>query len=138
MIEIDIQLFPHHPIRKLLIPINQSSYLICCCRNFFDRAKKTNMYEIKSSRLRSQTDLFYFSSFIFEKVTVSLKKSNPSKKIVIVEEELDRIDIDIGNLEDSPRLVFIDEECGNLIVEMVENLLEILTKERSQTFYSNL
>ena len=23
---------------------------------------------------------------------------------------------DIGNLEDSPRLVFIDEECGNLIV----------------------
>ena len=27
------------------------------------------------------------------------------------------IDIDnIGNLEDSPRLVLIDEECGNLIV----------------------
>ena len=23
---------------------------------------------------------------------------------------------DIGNVEDSPRLVFIDEECGNLIV----------------------
>ena len=23
---------------------------------------------------------------------------------------------DIGNLEDSPRLVFIDEECGNLKV----------------------
>ena len=23
---------------------------------------------------------------------------------------------DIGNLEDSPRLVFIDKECGNLIV----------------------
>ena len=29
----------------------------------------------------------------------------------------DYIDIDdIGNLEDSPRLKFIDEECGNLIV----------------------
>ena len=34
---------------------------------------------------------------------------------------------DIGNLEDSPRLVFIDEECGNLIVvndsgELTENI----------------
>ena len=36
---------------------------------------------------------------------------------VIVEEELDCIDInDIVNLEGSPSLVFIDEECGNLIV----------------------
>ena len=36
---------------------------------------------------------------------------------MIVEEELDSIEIDvIGNLEDSPRLVFVDEECGNLIV----------------------
>ena len=32
-------------------------------------------------------------------------------------EELDCSDIDnTGNLEDSPRLVSIDEECGNLIV----------------------
>ena len=32
-----------------------------------------------------------------------------------VEEELDYIDIDdIGNLEDSPTLVFINEECGNV------------------------
>ena len=53
------------------------------------------MYEIKSRRLRLQ----------------------PFRKNVIVEEELDCIDIDdIGNLEDSPRLVFIDEECGNLLV----------------------
>ena len=30
-------------------------------------------------------------------------------------EKLGGIDIDdLGNLEDSPRLVFIDEECGNL------------------------
>ena len=30
-------------------------------------------------------------------------------------EKQDDIDIDdLGNLEDSPRLVFIDEECGNL------------------------
>ena len=33
------------------------------------------------------------------------------------EKELDCINRDdIGNLEDSPRLLFIDEECGNLIV----------------------
>ena len=38
--------------------------------------------------------------------------------MVIVEEELNGIDIDnIGNVEDySPKVVFIDEECGNLIV----------------------
>ena len=36
---------------------------------------------------------------------------------MLVYEELDYIDIDnIGNVEDSPGLVFINEECGNLIV----------------------
>ena len=55
--------------------------------------------------------MFYFSSIIFK------KKSNPSEKNFIVEEELDCIYIDdIGNLEDSPWLMFINEECGNLIV----------------------
>ena len=46
----------------------------------------------------------------------------------------------MGNLEDLPRLVFIDEECGNLIVANNDGelLLEILTKRRSQTFYSSL
>ena len=39
------------------------------------------------------------------------------RKKMIVEEDLDCIDTDdIVNLENSPRLVFIDEECGNLIV----------------------
>ena len=48
---------------------------------------------------------------------VSLKRSNSSEKNVIVGEELNCIDIDnIGNLEDSPRLVFINGECENLIV----------------------
>ena len=57
-----------------------------------------------------------------------LTKSNSSEKKFIVGEELDCIDIDdIGNLEDSPRLVFINEECGNLIVvndggELTENI----------------
>ena len=62
-------------------------------------------------------DLFYFSSFIFKKNHGFIEKSNPSEKNVIVEEELHCIDIDdIGNLEEWPRLVLIDEECGNLIV----------------------
>ena len=39
------------------------------------------------------------------------------KKKNIVEQELDCIDTDdIGNLEDSSRLVFIGEKCENLIV----------------------
>ena len=43
------------------------------------------------------------------------KKATHQKNIF--EKELDCINRDdIGNLEDSPRLLFIDEECGNLIV----------------------
>ena len=70
----------------------------------------------------------YFSNIIFKNITVSLKKSKSSEKIVIVEEELDCIDTDdIGHLEDSPRLVFINEECGNFMVvndggELTENI----------------
>ena len=38
-------------------------------------------------------------------------------KVVTVEEELDGIDIDgVGNSLNLPRLMFIDEECGNLKV----------------------
>ena len=49
----------------------------------------------------------------------------------MVEEELDGIGIDdIGNLEDSPRLVFINEECENLIVV---NDGEELTRNINQT-----
>ena len=57
-----------------------------------------------------------------------IKKSNSSEKNIVVEEELDCFDIDdIGNLEDSPRLVFMNEECGDLIVvneggELTENI----------------
>ena len=46
-----------------------------------------------------------------------MKKIKPSEEVVIVEEELNLVDIDdIGNLENLPRFVFIDEECGNLKV----------------------
>ena len=60
--------------------------------------------------------MFYFSR-IFKNITFSLKKSTSSEKNVIVEGELDCIDTDnIRNLEDSPRLVFIIEECVTLIM----------------------
>ena len=65
---------------------------------------------------------------VSKKITVLFKKATLQKNFVIVEEELDGIDTDdIGNLEDSPRFVFIDEECENLIVvndggELAENI----------------
>ena len=83
--------------------------------------------------------MFYFSSIIFKNITVSLKKSNSSEKNVLVEEELDCIDIDgTGNLEDSPRLVLINKECGNLMVvndggELTENI-----SRKTQTIYNSL
>ena len=87
----------------------------------------------------ADSDLFYFSSIIFKNITVSLKKATLQKKNVIVEEELDCNDIDgIGNLEDSPSLVLINEECGNLIVandgrELTENI-----SRKRQTIYNSL
>ena len=63
--------------------------------------------------------MLHFPNFVFKKkITVSFKKATVQKNFVIVEEELDGgIDTDdIGNLEDSPRFKFIDEECENLIV----------------------
>ena len=62
-----------------------------------------------------------------------MNKHNPSEKIVIVKEELDGIDIE--NLEDLLRTVFM-KNVGTLKYSLtVESLLEILTKRRSQAFY---
>ena len=69
-----------------------------------------------------------FFQYYFQKCYDFVRKSNSSEKNVIVGKELDCNGIDeIGNLEDSPRLVFINEECGNLIVvtdggELTENI----------------
>ena len=83
--------------------------------------KEASIYELKSTRLRSQISMFYFSSFIFKDNYVLVEWHNPSEKTVIVKEELDGIDIgDIGNLEDLQRIVFIHKECGNLIVLLVD------------------
>ena len=58
------------------------------------------------------------SSFIFRENYVFIEeKDNPSDEVAMVEEELDGIDIDVtANLVDLLRLMFIDEECGNLKV----------------------
>ena len=57
------------------------------------------------------------SSFIFEENHVFIEEGNASNKVYTVEEEQDGIDVDgIGNLMDLPKLMFIDEECGNLKV----------------------
>ena len=47
-----------------------------------------------------------FSGFIFKENLVFIKEEgSPSKYVVIVEEELDKIDVDgIGELQDLPRL----------------------------------
>ena len=37
-------------------------------------------------------------------------ENNPSDKVFIVDEGLENI----GDIEDLPRFMFIDEECGNL------------------------
>ena len=54
---------------------------------------------------------------LFSKKYGLILKGKPSEQVVIVEEELDGKDIvDIRNLQDSPRLVLINVECGNFIV----------------------
>ena len=75
------------------------------------------MYEIKQRRVLSQILTCFIFLVFFSKYYGFVKKNHSSKKEVIFEKKLDCIDRDdIGNLEDSSRLVFIDEECGNIIV----------------------
>ena len=89
-------------------------------------------------RLRSQTDLFHFSSFILN--CGFIEEDNPSEKVVVVEEELNHIDIDdIGHLKNLPRFVFIDEECANLKeVSDGGELATNINQEKKQTFHSSL
>ena len=71
------------------------------------------------------------SSFIFKENHVFIEEEdNPPDKVVMVKEELDGIDIDgIGDLVGLTRLMFIDEENGNL--KVVEgSVLEIITERR--------
>ena len=59
---------------------------------------------------------FFFLVF-FPKTRAFSEEGKHLEKVVIVEEGLDGKDIDdIGNLEDLPRLVLINEEWENFIV----------------------
>ena len=91
--------------------------MIYLCYNVFDSANVTNWYEIKSRRLHSEIlTCFIFVVSFSEKNHGFIQEGNPSEKFCYSCGKLDGIDIDdIGNLEDSPRFVLIDEECENLI-----------------------
>ena len=62
------------------------------------------------------------------------KKINPSDKVVIVEEELDGI----GNVVGLSRLMFINEECGNLQVVFDDGQLTRKMTERSLKVYKHI
>ena len=83
--------------------------MIYVYHNVFYRQKETKL-EAKSMRLCS----VYFSSFIFKNKSRFHWRKYPSEKAVTAAEERNRFDID--DIEDSPRFVFINEECGNLKV----------------------
>ena len=76
----------------------------------------------------ANSDLFYFSSIIFKNITVSLKEVTPQEKKCY---SWGRTRLYI-NFEDYLRLVFIDEECGNLIVvNDGEERTETITQKKS-------
>ena len=79
--------------------------------------RERNKYETKSIRLRLQTLISFIFLLLFYKKHGFIEEDKPSENVVIVEEELNRFDIDgIENLENLPRFVFINKECGNLKV----------------------
>ena len=104
------------------------SGLICFVTIFLDRAKGINMYEIKSRRLHSQILTFFFQ-YYFQ------KNNHGFVKIATLQKKCHSC-IDIGNLEDSPRLVFIDQECGKLIVvnDSAELTMNINQKKKPDVF----
>ena len=125
-------------IRKLVVLINQSSYLNYSVNNSFNRALKKHQYEIKSRRLRSQILIFLYFQFYFQRKSRFNSRRQPFRKIIIVEEELDGNDRDdIGNLEDLLRLVLINEECWNPKVVVVGGELakNINQKKKPDVFY---
>ena len=80
------------------------------------------MAELKKQNIWNKTeettfaDIYLFCFFLFnnKKNQGFIEEDNPPEEVVIAEEE-DGIDVDdTRNLEDSPRLTFVNEECGNL------------------------
>ena len=61
-------------------------------------------------RLRFQTLTCFFFLVLFSKDHGFIEEDETSERVVIVEEKLNRFDIDgIENFENLPRFVFIDE-----------------------------
>ena len=89
---------------------------------FLEKAKETKeLYEIKSRRLQLQILI----CFIFLKNHGFIEEGNPPEKFVMAKKKLNGIHVDDpGNLEDSPRLVLINEECLYLIVNDGEELIK--------------
>ena len=74
-------------------------------------------YERKSRRPRSQIFTCFIFLVLFQNSCAFIEENNLSEKFITVEEGLGGKDRDdIGNLDDSPTLVCIDDECENLIV----------------------
>ena len=105
---------------ELLFLINQSF-----CDYLIDAKQMPNtLLTSFSTELKNQIGIWYETSFADNETCKSCfqrkscfhwRRREPSDKVVMVEEELDGIDIyGIGKLVDLPRLMFIDEECGNL------------------------
>ena len=87
-------------------------------------------------RLRSQIlNLRYFSNFIFKENQVFNQEENHSRKVVIVEKELD--DTDIDDIENLPRIYLgLCSTMSNVEIQkwsMAESLLEVSNKRRIQT-----
>ena len=80
---------------------------------FLTERKKQILNKIDKTTF-ANIDLFFY--FYFKK-HVFIEEDKPLENVVIVEEELSGFDIDgIENLENLPRFVFINKECGNLKV----------------------
>ena len=80
----------------------------------------------------TDVDFFYFSSLIFKENHFCIEEDNPQEKLIIVVQEQDGICIaDAEKLENLPRLVFIDNECGNAnVVVDGRELTSNITKKR--------
>ena len=78
-----VQLFLHRPIRKLLVPINQSSYLICFCFILLTELKKQICMKKKMRRVLSQILTCFIFVVLFSKYYGFVKKVTLQKKSYI-------------------------------------------------------
>ena len=76
----DIQLFLCHPIRELLVSVNQSYYLIYSMFSTDPNSKETSVYQITSKRLRSQIYFFIFLVLLSKTITFKLNSTTLQKK----------------------------------------------------------